>query len=156
MSTPAAFAASRIDVPAGTDTGRPSIVRLTVCVLDAGAVIDRSASLCVQSCVRCRSRERRHEMMRLLLDQSLEIAAELLETRHHRRRARVAENADGLPCHVVGDLQQCIEVLGRAITGGNALQNLGRPCGSFAALRALRAALVREEARRPRDELDEI
>src|SRR6185503_7244203 len=127
MSTPAAFAASRIDVPAGTDTGRPSIVRLTVCVLDAGAVIDRCASLCMRSGVRSRSRDSRHEMVRLLLDQRLEITRELLESRDDRCRAGVAQHANRLARHVVRDLEQCIEIFGRAVAGGNALEDLRGP-----------------------------
>src|SRR5262245_60724998 len=132
MSTPAAFAASRIDVPAGTDTGRPSIVRLTIWVM---------------------LRHSRHEEMRLLLDQRFELTRELLQPRHDRRRARVAEYADGLPCHVVGDLEQRVQVLRGAFAGGDALEDLGRPGGPFATLRALRAALMGEEARRAGDEL---
>src|SRR5438270_3984114 len=108
MRTPAAFAASRIDVPGGTETGRPSIVRLTVC--GAGEVIDRYASLCRLSRMHAGSRYGGHEMMRPLLDQRLEIAAKLLEPRHDRRCTRVAEHTDGLARHVIGDLEQGIEI----------------------------------------------
>src|SRR5260221_9099150 len=44
----------------------------------------------------------------------------------------------------------------RAFAGDDALENLGRPRGALAALRALRAALVREEACGTCDLLHEI
>ena len=44
----------------------------------------------------------------------------------------------------------------RAVAGDDALEDLRRPRRAFAALRALRAALVREEARGARDLLHEI
>src|SRR5690242_21827530 len=95
-------------------------------------------------------------MMRLLLDQRLEIISELLWPRDDRRRARLAQHADRLARHVVGDFQQRVEILCRAVAGGDALEDLRRPRRTFTTLCALRAALVREEARGARDEFHEI
>src|SRR5438874_273196 len=139
MSTPAAFAASRIDVPAGTETRRPSIVRLTPCVMYGSA-----------------SRHGRHEMMRLLRDERLEITPELLQSGDNRRCARIAQDTDRLARHVVGDLEQRVEILGRAVARGDALENLRRPGRPFPALRALGATLVGKETRGAGDELDEV
>src|SRR4051812_1395638 len=121
MRMPAAFAASRIDVPAGTETGRPSIVRLTVC--GPGEVISRYASSRWLSRMRAVSCEGGHEKMRLLLDQRLEVAAELLESRDHGRCTGIAEHTDRLARHVVGDLEQRVEVLRRPIADSDALEN---------------------------------
>src|SRR5438046_10481810 len=90
------------------------------------------------------------------LDQCLEVPTELVDPRHDRRRARIAEYADRLPRHVVGDAEQRIEILRAALARGDALENLGGPRRTFAALGALRTALVREEPRRARDELDQV
>src|SRR5579884_1933524 len=116
MSTPAYFAASRIDVPGGTVTWRPSIVRVMSAML----------------------RHRRHEEMLLLLDQRLEVPAELLDARRDRRGARITQHADRLAGHVLADIQEGIQVFRRPVAGDDPLENLRRPRGAFAALGALR------------------
>src|SRR5450759_854923 len=80
------------------------------------------------------------------LDQRLELAAELLDSGHDGNPARIAEHTDGLPGHLVSNVQQGVEILDRSLPVPNALHDLGRPGRALAALRALRAALVREEA----------
>src|SRR5262245_1954910 len=99
MSTPAVFAASRIDMPSGTVTGRPSIV---------SEIIFTSAI--------CASRRRGATERRGNGDHAtrgdnlrLELAAELLEARYDRRCARIAEHADRLATHVVGNGEQRVE-----------------------------------------------
>src|SRR2546423_7675364 len=155
MRTPAALAASRIDVPAGTDTCRPSIVRLTVCVVEAGEVIVRYASS-LSSAAAAGSGDRRDEVMGPFLDQAFEIATELLQARHDRCRTRVAQDTDRLARHVVGDLEQRIEVLGGTIANGDPLENFRCPSGALATLPALRAALMREETRCSGNEPHEV
>src|SRR6266571_1947356 len=149
MWTPAVLAASRMDVPAGTVTCRPSTV---IVIVVGGAAVGAVMAFyvrCPMSDIRCppyASRHRRHGMHRSLLDQRFEIPAELVDARHDRRRARVAEHADRLACHVVGDTEQRVEVLRASLACRNALEDPGRPRGAFAALGALRTALVSEES----------
>ena len=52
-----------------------------------------------------------------------------------------------LPVMFSRDLEQRVEILRRALPAHDALEDRRRPRRAFAALRALRAALVREEAR---------
>src|SRR4051794_24805936 len=80
------------------------------------------------------------------MDQSLELVAEFLDARDHRRRARVTENADRRTGHVVRYAHERVEIFHRSLTVTDALQNFRRPRGSFATLCALRAALVSEES----------
>src|SRR6185437_819189 len=117
-------AASRIDVPAGTLTDRPSIVRFTIAVACVSAILGH----------------RRHEEMLLLLDQRLEIAAELLDAGRHRSGARIAQHTNRLACHVVADFEQRVEILGGTVARDDPLENLRRPRCPFATLRALRTA----------------
>ena len=56
-------------------------------------------------------------MHRALLDERLKIRSELVDARHHRCRARVAEHTDRLAGHVVGDAEQRIQVFGRPVAG---------------------------------------
>src|SRR5438034_8849647 len=108
MRMPAAFAASRIIVPEGTVTCRPSIVSVTEAVV-VGAVIGADPSLAALarddfqswSGHRCWYEDRGAP----LLDQRLEVAAELVDARRDRRRAGVAEHADGLAGHLLADIQ---------------------------------------------------
>src|SRR4051812_42638729 len=85
------------------------------------------------------------------LNQGFEFTAELLDPRDHRHSAGVAEHADGLPGHLIGDVEESVQIFGRSLTIPDALEDLGRPRRTFAALRALRTALVGEEAGDPRD-----
>src|ERR671916_2137851 len=139
MSTPASFAASRMLVPAGTVTWRPSTVRLT-----AGA----AAGAVMPSVSRDRGGAHRAPP---LGDVRLELVAELLDPAHDRRRARVAQHADGLARHVLRELEERVEVLHRPLARLDALHDLRDPRGALAALGTLGAALVGEEARYPGD-----
>src|SRR5678815_5631567 len=95
-------------------------------------------------------------MVLSLLDQRLEIFAELLEPRDNRRGARVAQHADRLARHVLGNLEQRVEVFRRSLAFHDPLEDLRRPRGAFTTLRALRAALVSEEASGAGDLLHEV
>src|SRR5262245_30793204 len=103
-------------VPGATETGTPSIVRLT-----SWSGIDR-----------------------LLLSRQirLKLPAEFLDAADDGRRARVRQHADRLARHVLGEIEQQVEIFGLALPRQDPLENLGRPRGAFAALRALRARLV--------------
>src|SRR5688572_15854203 len=111
MSTPANFAASRMLVPSGTTTCRPSMVSVTCFTSAMDGIVARSGR-------RARGARRRggggraavaHHARRGL-QLGLELVPELLETGDHGRRAAVAQHADGLAGHVVGDREQRVEV----------------------------------------------
>src|SRR5215213_9500709 len=102
MSTPAVRAASRIDVPSATATGRPSIVRLIVLTsaMNTYEYVRRDREAAASG------RGGGAERTPLAVDVRFELVAPLLNSRHDRHRARVAENADRLARHAVTDLQQ--------------------------------------------------
>src|SRR4051794_22447846 len=95
-------------------------------------------------------------MLLALLDQRFEISSEFLDARGHRSRARIAEYANGLARHVVADLEERVEIFRSSVAGNDPLEDLSAPGRALAALRALRAALMREEPRGARDELHQI
>ena len=92
-----------------------------------------------------------HRGRPLARDERLELVPELLQPADDRCGARVAEHADRLAGHVLRQVEQRVEVLERALTGDDALEDLRGPRRALAALRALRAALVRVEAREAGD-----
>src|SRR5579862_9747534 len=110
MSTPAAFPASRIDVPSGTVTWRPSIVNVTI----ASGRYRRGSDGCSDTAKRTT----------LLADVRLELIAEFGDPRYYGRRAGIAQHTDRLPGHVVGDRQQGIEILHRSAPRLDALDDL--------------------------------
>src|SRR5678815_3731724 len=112
-------------VPAGTPTVIPSMVTLT--------------SACSGMLDRLKRRRARPAQVRI------ELGAEFLDAAHHRGRARVAQHADGLARHLLGQVEQEVEVARLALPGDDALEHARRPRRSFAALRALRTRLVRIE-----------
>src|SRR5713101_4051893 len=83
-------------VPGGTLTGTPSMVRL----IEPSAIGRRPSG--------------RHGAF-LPRDVRLELALELPDPAHDRRRARVRQHADRLPRHVVGEVEQQVEVLHGAL-----------------------------------------
>src|SRR2546423_14564203 len=85
------------------------------------------------------------------LNQRLELIAELLDSGDDGYRARIAQHANGFPRHLLGDVEQCVEIFHRPFPVADSFEDLGRPRSSFAALSALRAALVSEEASNSRD-----
>src|SRR6266446_1250353 len=108
-------------VPGGTLTGAPSIVR----------VIKPSAI--------CRLPSAHHYGLALACEIGFEFASEFLDPTHDGCRARVRQHADRLAGHVLGEIEQQVEVFRFALPGQNALHDLGGPRGALAALRALRA-----------------
>src|SRR5689334_16797884 len=108
-------------VPGGTLTAMPSIVRLTT-----SFAISAPPS-------------RDHHGIPPARDVVLEFTAELLDAGDDGRRAGVGEHADGLPRHVLREVEQKIEVRRLALAREDPLEDLGRPSGAFAALRALGA-----------------
>src|SRR5690606_11499173 len=132
MSTPTVFAASRMDVPSGTDAARPSIV--------SEMVFTSAMSTSCRRCARERTGDRNHAATGRNL--RLEFVAEFLEARHHRRCARIAEHANGFARHVVGDRKQCVEIFCGAFAIANAFLDARCPCRAFPTLRALCTALV--------------
>src|SRR5258705_8496555 len=106
-------------VPLGTLTGVPSMVRLTRSLIGS-----------------------RHRRRATPGEIGLEFPAELLDAADHRGGAGVGEDTDGLAGHVLGEVEQEIQVLRLPLTREDALQDLDGPGGPFTALRALRARLV--------------
>src|SRR5688500_10888178 len=88
------------------------------------------------------------------LDQGLELATKFLYPRYHGNGARITEHADRLARHLLGNVEQGVEILHRSLPVANSLHDLGRPRRALAALRALRAALVSKEAGDPGDDRD--
>src|SRR3954469_14284168 len=122
MSTPAYLAASRMLVPSGTLTVRPSIVSETS--FGGGGACGAVAVVSAMTSGRRRRRRRGGRAQRAALsgDVSLELVPELLDPRHARRRAGVAQHADCLPGHVLGDLEQRVEITHRALPRLDALE----------------------------------
>src|SRR6185503_18671489 len=147
MSTPTVRAASRSEVPSGTATGLPSMVRSIVLT----SAIDSSLGLDLR---RPSGRGGGAERTPLALDVRLELVAPFLNAGRDRDRARVRQHADRLASHVVADLEERVEVGQRALPRFDPLHDLRRPGCPFAALCALRAALVSVEPRQPRNLLD--
>src|ERR1035437_2167025 len=83
--------------------------------------------------------------------QGLELMPELLQSTHHWSRARIAQHADRLAGHVLRHLEQRVEIFVGAVAGDDAIEDARGPGRALAALRALSAALVREETRQPCD-----
>src|SRR5215207_805926 len=106
MSTPAVRAASRSDVPSGAATGRPSIVRLIVLTsaMNTHEYVRRDREATASG------RGGGAERTPLAGNVCFELVAPLLDARHDRHRARVAEHADGFAGHVLADLEQRVEV----------------------------------------------
>src|SRR5437660_6023052 len=86
------------------------------------------------------------------LNQGLELATEFLDPGDNRDCARIAQNADRFSSHLLGDVEECIQILHRSFAVTDALEYFRRPGCSFAALCALRTALVREKARNACDD----
>src|SRR5215207_1249243 len=140
-------------VPSGTRTARPSIVRLMsfgAGGADCGAAAVVSA---MTTLVGRHERGGRGAAHRTALagDVRLELVTEFRDPGHDGRGAGVAEHADRLARHLLGDLEQGVEITHRSLPCLDAFEDLGRPRRAFAALRALRAALVGVEAREARD-----
>src|SRR4051812_42350050 len=74
-------------------------------------------------------------------DVGLELGAELLDSAHDRSGAGVAQHADRLAGHVLGEVEQELEVFLLALPGENPLEDPGGPRRAFPALSALRAGL---------------
>src|SRR3954467_6678329 len=154
-------------VPFGTLTGAPSIVTLTnssaiKLLLPYGSSESRkhgtkskarkqhphylifvfSFSFRVSVFAFAFSSNCRHGWFTRTLDIRLELVAELLDPAHDRRGAGIAQNADGLAGHVVGQIQQELEMLLLSLPRQNPLENPDRPGGAFPALGALGAGLV--------------
>src|SRR6185312_14291126 len=81
-----------------------------------------------------------------LLDQGFELRTELVDAGYNWNSTGIAEHADRLASHVVGDAEERIEIFVGALAIPDPLHDLGGPRGAFATLRALRTALVREES----------
>src|SRR5688500_1098715 len=91
-------------------------------------------------------------MHSLAVDQSLELRAEFLDSRNDWNSARIAEHANRRAGHQVREIQERVEVFHRPLPVADSLEDLRRPRGAFAALRALSAALMGKEAREPGDD----
>ena len=89
-------------------------------------------------------------------DIRLELAAELLDPAYDRRGAGIAEHADRLARHVLGQVEQQLEVFLLPLPRQDPLQDAGGPRGAFSALRALGAGLVGVEPGQPPDLVDHV
>src|SRR6266480_6947158 len=118
-------------VPGGTDTGTPSMIRLIM-----------------PSAIRPPS------PVALARQIGLKLAPEFLDAADDGRRARVRQYADRLAGHVLGEIEQEIQIVRLSLPREDPLEDLGRPGCAFAALRALRARLVRVEPGEPHDLID--
>src|SRR3954470_12089536 len=114
-------------VPGGTETGTPSIVRLI-----KPSAISRLPSA-------------NHDGLAFACEIGFKLPAEFLDTAHDRRGARIRQHTDRLARHVLGKIEQQIEILGFALSREDPLHDLRGPRGAFATLRALRARLMRIE-----------
>src|SRR3990170_4950362 len=85
------------------------------------------------------------------LDIRFELLPELLDSAHDRSGAGIAQDADRLAGHVVGEVEQQLEVLLLTLPRQDPLQNANRPGGTLPALGALRTGFVRVEAGEPPD-----
>src|SRR5437667_12423310 len=125
-------------VPGGTLTGIPSIVKLTTL-----SAISAQPS-------------RDHYGLPLARDVVLEFTAELLDAGDDRCGAGVREDADGLSRHVLGEVEQQVEIRRLSLARQDPLEDLRSPRGPFAALGALGARLVRVEAGEAHDLIDQV
>src|SRR2546423_7224793 len=96
-------------VPSATVTGRPSMVRFTI------------------FCSAMLRHRRRYRVETAALNEGLEFAAELLDAGDDRDRTRIAQHADGLPRHLLGDVEQGVEVFYGSFAVPDTLEDLGRP-----------------------------
>src|SRR3989442_10585812 len=112
------------NVPGGTLTGTPSMVRFTT-----PSAISAPPS-------------RDHYGLPLARDVVLEFAAKLLDAGDDGRGAGVGEHADRLPGHVVREVEQEIEIGRLPLAREDPLEDLGGPGGALATLGALGARLV--------------
>src|SRR6187397_3130011 len=119
---PACLAASMMVVPLGTLTGAPSMVTFTS-----------------SSVIRL---HRRHCRLARALNVGLELVTELLNSAHDRGGAGVAQHADGFASHVVGEIEQQLEVFLLPLPRQDSLQDPHRPGRTLAALSALGAGFV--------------
>src|SRR5437879_4518016 len=118
-------------VPFGTLTGTPSIVRFT-----------SSSSITLPSSPVPLRRSCHHHRLAPPREVILELASELLDPGDDGRGARVRQHADRLAGHVLREVEQQIQVGRLALSGEDALEDLGGPRRALAALGALRARLV--------------
>src|SRR5437867_6679269 len=125
-------------VPGGTLTGAPSIVRLIM-----PSAISRLPSA-------------DHYRLALAREIGFEFASEFLDPTHDGCRARVRQHADRLPRHVLGEIEEEVEVFGLALPRQDPLHDLGGPRRALAALRALRARLMRIETGEAHDLIDHV
>src|SRR5512138_3384997 len=98
---PACLAASMMVVPLGTATGVPSMVRLTSSLIGS-----------------------RHRRRAAPVDVGLELPAELRDAADDRGGAGVGKDADGLAGHVVGEVEEEVQVLHLPFAGQDPLQDL--------------------------------
>src|SRR6266545_620979 len=142
-------------VPLRTDTGTPSMVRLTRSALiphpcsgsSEEEVARRELPFPPRSSLLATSSHGFQRMRRGPAQTRIELRPELLDPAHDRRGAAVAQHADGLPGHLVGEVEQEIEILGLSLAAEDPLQDPRGPRGALAALGALGAALVGVEFR---------
>src|SRR5579859_3851308 len=131
-SMPAAWAACRTVVPAGTSTSWPLIVSFGM---------DRPLR-------RVRAADGRRAVV---LDTLFEHRAEMPDQALDRPGRSVAERADRVAFDLVGDVEQHVDLLDRRVALHQPLHHAPHPARALAAGRALAAALVLVEMRQPRD-----
>src|SRR4029078_5983485 len=142
---PACLAASMMVVPFGTAIRVPSIVTVTVSwVISDGSLVVYFSSY------------RNQRRLPRLGDVRFELRAEFLDPAHHRGRARVAQDADGLPGHLLRQVEQKIQILFLPLPRQDPLENLRGPRGPLATLSALGTGLVGVESRQPPDLIDHV
>src|SRR5687768_11189550 len=124
MSTPASAAASKMRVPFATASASPSTVTFTVSTAPVGSA---TCSPLLAAAAASDGRQGAGFHQRQV------VAAELLDGRHAGGGRRVAQHADGLARHVVRNLQQGVQVVGRAAAVLDPAQDLGGPGGALAA-----------------------
>src|SRR5450755_2331944 len=124
-----------IIVPLATWTGTPSMVTDTI------------SSLMPSHSHRGR-RVRRVEV-------TVEVRAEFLDPAHDRRRAGVAEHADGLAGHVLRQVEQQVEIRFLSFAGEHPLENPRRPRRALATVGTLGAAFMGIELRQPHRNVDD-
>src|SRR5438067_9410718 len=117
MRTPACLAASRMVVPLETVTGTPSMVSVTVSLGAAVAVMPSPVTMGWPLSCECRRGAPRAR------DIGFEFAAELLDAAHHRGGARIGKHADSLAGHLVGQVEEQVQVLVGPFPGQDPLQD---------------------------------
>src|SRR3954470_11061091 len=106
-------------VPGGTETGTPSIVRLI-----KPSAISRLPSA-------------NHDGLAFACEIGFKLSAEFLDTADDRRGARIGQHADRLARHVLGQIEEQVEILGLALPREDPLHDSRGPRGALATLGAL-------------------